>query len=63
MLSFFPFKSINTYFMYVGSSAGFMYIYKYYISLLGWLVYYYVMPLFIFYYSLCFKIYFVWYEL
>ena len=47
----------------LGSSVGVMYSYKYYISLLDWPVYYYVMPLFIFYDSLYFKIYFVWYEL
>ena len=47
----------------LGSSVGVMYSYKYYISLLDWPVYYDVMPLFIFYDSLYFKIYFVWYEL
>lgn len=37
-------------------------IYKCYILLLDWLLYHYVMPFFVSYYSLCFKVYFVWYK-
>ena len=44
------------------SYAGCINIYKCYIFLVDWAPFYYVIPISVFYYSFCFKVYFVWYK-
>lgn len=59
LLSISPFTSVNIFFIYFGASMMGTYIYKCCIFLLDWALYHYVVILFVFYCSVCFKVCFI----
>lgn len=55
LLSFSPFRSVSICLIYF-SASNVWHIYQYSIFLLDWPLYHYLLPLFIFYYYLCFSL-------
>lgn len=62
LLSISPFKSINIYFIYLGSPCWVHYYLQMLYLLVGLTLYHYVMPIFVLHYSIYFKADFVWHS-